>query len=239
MSATISIDTRQFNRALQSYYENTQKGLVEVVNQRAFNVAARTMDSMKPAPGDEQSERSKIKLYMNQQVGADRTRVIKSGPNKGLRKRRGSRANQLARVNLIIQARRAKMGLPGLYGKEMRSAEGKFKLSAQVGVGFLKSPFVAIIKGLLAYVKFRKVKTQWGRISVWPNSRGSGRVDPAQQGWSPTVTMKMFWHVRGRPTKVDKMTRIPLQLAFAAEGREMMRHTEEKLQKLADKINAK
>ena len=96
-----------------------------------------------------------------------------------------------------------------------------------------------MIKGLLDYVKFRKVATRWGRISTWAGSKGQGTVNPAQKGWSPSVMMKMLWNVRGQPTKADKLTRPRLQAAFDAEGREMMRHVAEKLQEGADKINAK
>lgn len=234
----IDIDTREFERALDTYFASTTKGLAEVLNQRAFNIAARTMDSMKPAPGSEQAQRSKIKGYLDETISS-RIRQVKSGKNKGSFKRRGSKANQLARVNLVIQARRAKMGLQGLYGQAMRQAEGKFKKSAQVGVGFLKSPYVGVIKGLLDYVKFRKVATRWGRISVWAGSKGQGTVNPAQKGWSPAVMMKMLWSVKGQPTKADKLTRPHLQAAFDAEGREMMRHVAEKLQEGANKINAK
>ncbi len=234
----IDIDTREFERALDTYYASTTKGLAEVLNQRAFNIAARTMDSMKPVPGGEQAQRSKIKGYLDESISS-RIRKVRTGKNKGNFKRRGSKANQLARVNLIIQARRAKMGMVGLYGQAMRQAEGKFKKSAQVAVGFLKSPYVGVIKGLIEYVKFRKVATRWGRISVWPGSKGKGTVNPAQRGWSPQVMMKMLWNVRGQPTNADRLTRPHLQAAFDAEAREMMRHVAEKLQEGADKINVK
>jgi len=230
----IDIDTREFERALDTYFASTTKGLAEVLNQRAFNVAARTMDSMNPEPGTEDFMRAHIRSYMNAPV-SDRIRFTKKGKSK----RRGSKQNQLARVNLIIQARRAKMGLKGLYGKAMTDAEGRFKKSAQVGVGFLKSPYVAVIKGLLEYVKFRKVATKWGRIPSWAGSRGRGTVNPAQRGWSPIVIMKMLWNVKGQPTRADRLTRPHLQAAFDAEAREMMRHVAEKLQEGANKINAK
>lgn len=238
MNAKLEIDSRQFQKALEMYLPTTRKSLAEVLNQRAFNIAARTIDSMKPAPGGEQAARTRIKTYLNEQLST-RIRQVKSGKNKGKFKRRGSKANQLARVNLIIQARRSKKGLPGLHGQGMASAEGKFKQAAQVGVGFLKSPFVAVIKGLLDYVRFRKVQTRWGRISVWPGSKGYGTVNPANPGINPVVTMKTNWATKGQPSKVQSLTLPHLQAAFNAEASEMMRHVQEKLQRDADRINAK
>ena len=231
----IDIDTREFERALDTYFASTTRGLADVLNQRAFNIAGRTMDAMKPTPGGEQAQRSKIKAYMSQPVGA--TRYVR-GKNGKPTKRKAKKMNQLQVAHLIIQMRRAKRGLKGLYGQEMVEARGKFVQAAQVGVGFLKSPYVAVVRGLLAHVNFRKMATRWQKISIWEGSRGGGDVRPARKGWSPQVIMKMVWKVRGQPTKVDLMTRPHLQAAFDAEGREMMRHVAEKLQEGANKINA-
>jgi hypothetical protein len=239
MTANIVIDDREFQRALRAYYPTTRRTLAQIVNQRAYNIAGRTMDMMKPAPGREQSTRRHIRAYMNSTVST-RVRVVKSGPNKGKYKRAGAKGNQLARVNLIIQMRRAKRGLKGLYGAAMRQAEGKFKQAAQVGVGFLKSPFVAVVRDLGMSVKFKpRIRTSWGRIAIWPGSRGRGTVNPAQDGMNPTVIMKMLWNVRGHPGRVESLIVPHLQRAFNDEAREIMRHVQEKMQKDADRINAR
>lgn len=234
----IQINTRNFTEALKFLKENTKRDLQEVLNQRAFNIAARTLDSLKPDPGAEQSTRARIKNYLNQQL-TSRVRLATSGKRKGKFIKRGSRANQLVRANLIIQARRKKMGQKGLYGAKMADAEGRFKTAAQVGVGFLKTPFLPIIRGLQALVKYKRVKTRWGRISVWPGSDGYGRIKPAQNSMNPSVEMSMAWKVSGAPTKVQRMVVPKLQASFDAEAREMVRHTNEKLQATADKVNAK
>ena len=235
MNMKFIADARQFNAGLDAYMKTTTRDLPDIVNQRAFNVAARTIDSMKPLPGSEQAERSKIKSYLNAQVST-RIRLVKS---KGTFRKKGSRANQLARVNLIIQARRAKAGLKGLHGQEMTEAEGRFKRAAQVGVGFLKSPFIPVIKGLIALVRFRKVATRWGRISVWPGSAGFGKVTPAKEGLKPFVEMQMRWKVPGIPLKVQGLIFPHYQAAMNAEGAEMIRHAHEKLQASANRINSR
>lgn len=239
MNAKLEIDGKQFQRALEAYLPTTRKSLSEVLNQRAFNIAARTIDSMKPTPGGEQAARARIKNYMQQRQAAPKLAVIKYGKKRGQLRRVGKASNILVRANLIIQARRSKKGLPGLYGQGMVSAEGKFTQAAQVGVGFLKSPFVAVIKGLIDYVRFKKVATRWGRISVWPGSKGYGTVNPANPGINPVVTMKVNWATKGQPTRVQSLTLPHLQAAFNAEASEMMRHVQEKLQKDADRINAR
>ena len=238
MSITIDMDLRQFEEAIVGYMATTKRSLPEVLNQRMFNIAGRAMDAIKPNPGSEQETRAGIRRYLNETV-ATSLKIFKRGKRKGRFGKKGSRANQLARVNLIIQSRRAKSGKKGLYGQEMSTAEGKFKQAAQVGVGFLKSPFIPIIKGLIGMVKFKKVKTQWGRISVWPGSRGYGRVQAATATANPKISIQLHWNVKGQPTKVSGIVTPILQKAFNDESKEMMRHVAEKLQSEADKINSR
>ena len=233
----IKIDSREFSRGIAALHAATSRAIPEIVNQRAFNVAAKTIDSIKPAPGDEQSTRARIKLYLNQQVST-RIKIFKRGKRKGLFGKAGSRANQLARVNLIIQARREKIGLKGLYGRAMRQAEGKFKLAAQVGVGFLKSAFIPIIKGLHPLVRYKKVNTRWGRISVWPGSKGYGRVQPAKSGFNAVAEMSMRWRVRGTPTKVQGLILPNFEAAIDSESKEMTRHAEERMAEAVKPINS-
>lgn len=239
MSAKITVDVRQFQAALKEYRATTTKALPEVLNQRAFNIAARTIDSLKPTPGGEQSQRSAIKAYMDSPRGAPKLRVVASGPKRGQLKRVGRKQDMLTAKHLILQARRAKKGLKGLYGQAMRLESGEFTRRAQVGVGFLKSPFVPILKGLVALVKFRKVATRWGRISVWAGSSGFGKVTPARAGLKIFTEMKLHWKLSGAPDKVRGMVLPKLQAAFNAEAVELARHTREKLQQAADKVNAR
>lgn len=237
--ATIQLDTRQFRRAIQVYAETTRKTGAQIVNQRAYNVAGRAMDMMKPEPGGEQAQRAKIRAYMNTRRGEDRYVISKTGKRT---KKKVKRMHQLVVANLIVQARRAKKGLTGLYGQAMISAEGQFVQAAQVGVGFLKSPFVAIVRGLTEYQppgKRMPIKTRWGKISVWPGSKGYGTVNPALPGTSPQVKFELRWRVKGAPTKVQRLTLPVLQRAFDAEAAGMRQHVIDKLQEAADKINAR
>jgi len=240
MSAGITIDTREFQKALSQYAETTRKTGAQIVNQRAYNIAGRTMDFLKPEPGGEQAQRAKIKTYMNRQIS---TR-IRLGKKSGKFRKRGSKANQLTAANLIIQARRARIGLAGLFGQAMRQAEGKFVQAAQVGVGSLKVPFVDVVRDLGPYQPpgaRMKIKTQWGRIAVDKTGKWgrSGTVNPAKPGSSPTVSMFWKWFTKGTPTKVDRLVRPHLQRAFDVEAAELRQHVINKLQKEADKINAR
>ena len=239
METGFTIDTREFSKALRDYAETTRKTAAQIVNQRAYNVAGRAIDMLKPSPGEEQSTRARIKSYLQQRRGSDRFLITKTGKKS---KKRVRKSLQLILANLIVQKRRAKAGLKGLYGREMVDAEGKFTRVAQAGVGFLKSPFAAVIRALTKYQPpglRMKIRTRWGDISIWPGSRGSAKVIPALPGTRPIVTMSMFWNVPGQPTKVERLTRYALQRGFDLEEAELVRHMTEVLQKEADKINAR
>jgi hypothetical protein len=234
--STISIDTRQFKAALQEYRETTKRELRDILNQRAFNIAGRTMDALKPEPGNEKGARHKIKNYMDAMQGSPRLKMFKTGRRRGQLALKGGASGQLRRKHLILQARRKKMGMKGLYGKTMREQVGKFTQAAQVGVGFLKSPFIPIIKGLHDLVRFKSVKTAWGRISVWPGSDGFGKVTPAKKSTNPFVEMRLKWIVSGHAGKVNKLIVPKMQSAFDAEAAELRRYVTEKLQAEANKI---
>ncbi len=237
MTDGLTIDASQFQAALKEYYPTTKKSLSEILNQRAYNIAGRAADALQPTPGSEIAKRREIKRYMDEPIAIKIRRVKSTGKFK----QRGRAKDQLTRKNLIIQARRAKKGLKGLYGVEMREQSGRFSQAAQVSVGFLKSAFLPIIKGLYTLVKFRAgIKTRWSNISVWPGSDGYGKVTPAKgSSWNPFVEMFLRWKVSGSPSKVDRITRRALQDAFNAEARELMRHVQEKLQGEANRINAR
>ena len=249
MTPELRIDTRQFKAALQERAKNMIRKLADELNQRTINIVGRAYDKIKPLPGSEESGRARIKSYMNEQVST-RIKLRTSGKRKGMFTKKGSRANQLVRANLIIQKRRSKLGLKGLYGKEMIQAEGKFKQAAQIGVGSLKLPLLKIIRVLNPLVKFKSAFTRTGtvrlntgfvaRIPTWPLSGYGASVQPAEEGWKPRVNWRMYWgNVPGMPSKIQKMIEPNLQKAVDAETAEMRRHTAEKLQKEWDKVNAR
>lgn len=249
MTPGFKIDTREFKAALRERAQNMSRTLPDELNQRLINIVGRAYDMIKPMPGSEEGNRARIKLYMNEQL-SQRVKLATSGKRKGKFIKRGKRMNQLARANLIIQARRRKLGIKGLYGAAMREAEGKFKQAAQIGVGSLKLPLLKIIRVLNPIVRFKSAFTRTGtvrlksgfvaRIPTWPLSGYGASVQPAEEGWNPKVTWRMYWgNVPGTPRKIRKMIEPYLQRAVDAEAAEMRRHTAAKLQKDWDKVNAR
>lgn len=235
MSAEIQIDTRQFESALKFVADNTERALPEILNQRTLNVVGRAFDNTPPASGQGvQAERKRVKDYLGQQV-SQRIRQTKRGNFV----KKGTKARQLKRVHLILQARRRRMGQRGLYGPAMTAAAGRFMQRAQVSVGYLKSVFLPIIVTLNRVCRFKFPFNKTSNISRWPGSRGSGRVQIARAGMNVETVIATTVEVEARSSgKVAAIQESAMQRALDAEADEMERHVSEKLQEIFDRVKA-
>lgn len=240
MAATIKLDTREFAAAIQAYKATTRKDIADILNQRALNIAYRAVDYIPPLTRNEvEGKRARIRAYMREQF-SQRLKVFKGGKRKGQFGKKGRRNDQLQRRHLIVQARRRKKGLKGLYGPAMRRAAGKLSGQAQRSVGFLKSLFIPILRTLNEVARFRKVSlTKLKNISVWPGGSGSGWARWATPGFSPKVILRVV--SRARHPVGDQGQQIitaALTRAFSAEAAELRRHVERKLARRAGQAPA-
>ena len=225
--ATIKIDTSGFRAALNRYRNTTRKSLPEILNQRALNVAGRAFDGIPPRSGSGvDAQRARIKKYMG----------AKLSPKRKLQRRRGGAtrgpkpwASRLERRHLIAQARRARRGRPGLYGKAMKGAAGRLSGHAQTSAGFLKSIFLPVLRGLQPYssYKFPFAKTQ--NISRWPKSAGYGSARPAREGFHPRALLNVGTRTKGMAARPKLIVEQAFIGALAGETAELTRHVERKL----------
>lgn len=239
MTPHFKLDTTRFDAAIQAYIPTTRKTLVQIVNQRAINVVERAFDSLPPANPD--TQRGKVRSYLRQPLSTN-VKLAKSGKRKGQFIKRGARNNQLQRVHLIVQAKRAKAGLPGLYGKKMLHASGKFVSFATKGVGFVKSLFLPAIIGLNPFAQKKVPHSKTHKIARWPGGAGYGRAAAAREGDKPTVTfvigaaLRKVGHQEG---KVKAIVERALQFGLNAEAAEIRRHVEDKMRQITAPFNAK
>jgi hypothetical protein len=236
MSPKITFDMSGLEDGIRATLEHTRRTLPQVVNQASLNVAGRTFDALPPQSGTAvEAKRAEVRAYLMAPV-ATRLKIYRFGKRKGQFGKRGSRENQLQRVHLIIQARRRRAGLKGLYGQAMRRASGAFKQRASVSVGFEKSIWVPIIRGLNPLCRFKFPFWKTHNIARWPGSAGYGVALPAKPGLSPECILTAGANYRspgqiGQP--MVEMESRALQAAISAEGAEMIRHAEEMLKKEA------
>lgn len=98
MKPFLKLDMREFSAALAARVQDTRRTLPEVVNQSAFNVAARAMRGTKPANAE------KVRAYLGKMGGVPSGgRAVPAAGNRfGTRHKRGAR--MLRSVTLIAQA---------------------------------------------------------------------------------------------------------------------------------------
>lgn len=138
MTPTVTVDTSNFEKAWKEYLPTTKRSLSDVINARTFFLMLRLYCLLPPK--SPQAARNKILDYFNRPIG-----------NRRFDKKTGkyvSKARELRLVHLIAQAKNAKEGKPGLYGKDMRLAAAKLRRRAAGSVGYLKSAVVKAIKKL-------------------------------------------------------------------------------------------
>jgi hypothetical protein len=205
--ADLDIDTREFSAAARQLAGTMRRRSPNFMAQVGLDVASQAFEETPPfGPGDGrmQTKRTAINRYLNEWIGDRRIRK-KSG-------KRVAKQLTLMRKHLIVQARRAARGLPGLYGKAMLHNAGRFTARAQQSVGFLKSLFIPIIRTLNATPgkMFRYARSKYNRISVWPGSDGSGMVNIEGKG-TDVVSVIMELKARIRDTEAGKVQDIVIR----------------------------
>jgi hypothetical protein len=204
MDATMTIRTDEFSAAARQLAAAMRKSAPNFMAQAGLDVASHAFEQVPPfGPGDErmQTQRNKVSRYLNEYIG-----------NQRIRKKTGKKVKRnkaLMRKHLIIQARRAARGMPGLYGQAMFHRSADFSRKAAKGVGFLKSLFIPIIRGLNATPGklFRYPRSKYDRVSVWPGSDGSGTVNITGAN-SDVVSVIMEMKARIRDIEAGKVQNI-------------------------------
>lgn len=221
----------RLSRNLQANAAMVGRELQVEVQQRALNVAGRAFDNVPPSSGSGVEEkRFQVKQYLGQQL-AQRVKVAKSGKRKGQIIAFKSGKKQLRRVNLILQAARARHGAKGLYGDRMRILSGAFMGRAERSVGFLKSIFIPVIVTLNPLCRFKFPFAKTRNIARWPGSAGYGRADVRRDRLRPEVSMIVGARVQQDSAKVLGILQGATLAAVTAEANDIERHMNERLQK--------
>jgi hypothetical protein len=225
-------DLPDFRRAFWNVQRNSHRSLKDQINQRTMNVAVRAFQALPPS--DVPGKRKEVKAYMDTQL-AQKVVQNKTGKNRGKFRKAGRGRDQLMRKHLIVQARRKKEGLKGLYGNAMRIASGELSRVAQISQGYLKSVFIPIIVGLYGVVKFRPPASLTQYVARWPGSSGSGKVSPAKTTINPTAVISVDIELKdSQNAKVLAMYEAAIGQAIRDETSEMRSHYEKQLQRELD-----
>lgn len=147
-------EAKKYMAASRKMQLASKKTLADVTSRQMSFLLMRIFALLPPRRVQEQ--RAKIRAYLSAQIGE--ARLNKKG-------KRVARAKLLRRDHLILQARRRKAGMKGLYGKEMKEAIGSFRRATVGSIGYLKSGFVQLIR------KFNGHFTQTGGTKTAKGSK--------------------------------------------------------------------
>jgi hypothetical protein len=196
MNPRATVDAREFNAAIRQLSGGVKSKAVQLANQIALDVSREWFNRLPPPIGQISAKRQEIREYLRTRIGVNTKRG--KARRKGLE---GTKRTPLMRLNLIVQARRARAGQRGLYGPAMKAAAGSFARRAQASVGSLKAMLLPVIRRLNPLVKYKMPFAETGgagggRISIWPGSRGYGKATPAV-GKSPLAILNLAWNLKG------------------------------------------
>jgi hypothetical protein len=235
---TFTIPKSELDRLKRNCIQNSveaKRELGQEVNQRSLNIAGRIFDYIPPSSGEGvEAKRFEVRAYLGTPLSS-RIRIPKRGKRKGRFIRSGGRARQLIRANLILQARRAKHGAKGLYGKAMQEASGAFRRRAQISVGFLKSPMLPIIRTLNGLCRFKFPFAKTKNIARWPKSAGNGWAR-VTGGDNPMVIIEAKINSRTNSGKIQSIYNAAATKAVKDENAEIESHREERKKKLLAKL---
>jgi hypothetical protein len=217
-NVSIQLDLRDFNSTLQRYMEFTKKDLAEVVNTKAFFIC---LKALKHTPN---ARASQIEREMRQKIIVDRAQ----GKTVIRRSRKG-----VARVNLIVNARRKWNGDPGLQGAEMEAAALKIINARKAAVGFAKAGWVWALRDLAPYVPSASRYATAHGIRI--GSRPLGSSTAAQPGLTPAALIaNRAWPTRtpnvANVQRLQSLMRDALARAIDEEEDDMLIYMERKLQ---------
>lgn len=230
MLRTFKLDTREFSSTLRRYAGYSKRALPVILNTKAFYIARRaTVETPKASS-------SKIAKELRE------PRLQRTVNKKG---RATNRKTTLGR--LIIMARRARAGLPGLSKTELTSAVKGLIAARKRSVAFLKSGWLPAIKRLEPLAERVGIKPRVD-VSGKQYGRAKGSASPAVGGFSPRASITndalpkargVFKSLGGNRQQALKFAGPALQRAFGHEMRSMKDYIERKLREEAQRATIK
>lgn len=226
----VTFDTSKFDKALHDYMVSSQRELGQIIAQKSMDVCFTALKLTQRADAD------KIRRQL---ANAVVSKVSRSRITKRLRT-----TKQVAIVDddkslaaRIIIARAAKAGKsPGTL------EEIKKKALALIGArvrsrGFVASGWIAAISKI-GYVLGRSFRFSAGGTKQYGTQKGDAIVRIL--GWKPVVTfINRAMQSKGARPYMKQIGEAGLQAGFDAVAVDMAEHTAQRLQKVADKYNAK
>lgn len=222
MSATITIDMREFNAALSEYVKWSKRSLPDIINRKAAAVA---YAAYKNTP---RADPSVIQQELSLRVAGQRTNK-KTGKTRNVYALDDRRA-----VAGIMYARDKAVGKTPRSYAEYKASALKYAANRVTAVGTLAAGWIGAVRKLI-----KAANTQIGGMQ-WKKHKGFGNAVPAVNGWSPVATFS-YNLLERKPggAQIDPRCVDALQAAFNEEAKSTMEEVARRMQEQANRINAR
>lgn len=219
-TASLRLDTRQFDRVLGQYLRVSERAPAEIINRKAFFIARRAVVETPKA-----NRAQFIKKLTAQQTVAEKLlgQKVRLTKTKGVL--RGKMLTQKVKgaplAALIINARRARQGLPGLSGAKMEEAINQLLAVRSKSVAFLKSGWLPAIRILEPHVgnKTGQGAPRMDYRTAHQIGIAKGSAVPARPGWNVRATIENAASARrDKKEALIKYGQPALQRAFDFEA---------------------
>jgi len=234
---SITFDTREFDATLKEYMRHNKRDTAEICNDRAARVCQSAIKHTVKA------DREKIVrlLTANATMTATKIRVDrKTGRFKAgkalVQHTSGSGQNSVAAR--LVNYFRDREGLHAIHGKQLQEAATKLLTRRLRSIGYAKSGWIAALKQLLPWLPKKLSASSPGVRLV--SSRGRATpARPGDQAFAEIVNEAASKYKGGEARGLEEVITEGLKAGFQAEERNMRVYIEAKLQKTADRYNAK
>jgi len=209
---TEGFDQAKFDSVLNEYMKWTSRTLEEALNSKAYMIARKALWFTKKA---------------------DREDIKSSLRRLGL----SSRGTESPRGALIINAARAKQGLPGLHGRAMAEAINALEAARLRSIGFLKSGWIPAIRILEGFAKDKGgAAPRDSAARVYGQEKGAAYPATADK-LSAVIVNSVGTQGRDRNNVLERIGGPALDLAFYDEANSMQDYIEKKMNEDALKAN--
>ena len=230
----INFDTREFNDTLRKYAEQSSKELDQIVLEKSQQIAFEALKQTHHAdPG-------KIARELAQSV-AETQVTAKNGKIRIKRKLNFGVGDPSTLAARIVNARRRRNGEPPLWGQKLTQAAQKLTQARIRSVNFVRSGWIPSIKRLAARLG-RGGNT--GGVKQKGASKGyatinTGKFSPAVEIVNTAMNTLPKGDPNNDPAGMQRNALAGLQRAVTFVTRDMVVYIERKLQRVADRHNAR
>lgn len=232
----LNFDFNEFDATLQRYLDETQKDVNLVVAEKAFELAGGYGNSN---PGALQLTEHANAGKIGQELAATvetTQKTTRSGKVRTVQKRSFGSDDQTRKTLAarIVNARRVAQGDNPIWGAELRKEATKLTNARIKSVNFIRSGWVGAIRDLASRVR------RSGSSSIKEKGQTKGHA-VVSGGWSPSVEIinTALNPKSGGNSRMVAVAQRGLAKAVVSVTRSMERYLERRMQKIADKHNAR